>query len=172
MKNDLSFYSQVAYLPQQVFLIDSTLRKNIAIGVIESEIDEDKLNKAIEQALLTELVNKMPKGVNTELGEEGVKLSGGQKQRVALARAFYNGRNILVMDESTSALDNQTEKEIVDVIDALHGKKTLIVIAHRMTTLKHVDIIYKLDNGRIVQKGTYSDIVDAETGLEKKGGEA
>ncbi|MBL7004928.1 MAG: ABC transporter ATP-binding protein [Gammaproteobacteria bacterium] len=172
LKNDLSFYSQVAYLPQQVFLIDSTLRKNIAIGVIESEIDEDKLNKAIEQALLTELVNKMPKGVNTELGEEGVKLSGGQKQRVALARAFYNGRNILVMDESTSALDNQTEKEIVDVIDALHGKKTLIVIAHRMTTLKHVDIIYKLDNGRIVQKGTYSDIVDAETGLEKKGGEA
>ena len=166
-KNDSSLYSQVAYLPQQVFLIDSTLRKNIAIGITESEIDDDKLNKAIEQALLTKLVSKMPHGINTELGERGIKLSGGQRQRVALARAFYHGRNILVMDESTSALDNKTEKEIVDVIDRLHGKKTIIVIAHRLTTLKHVDIIYKLDNGRIVQKGTYSDIVDSETGMEK-----
>jgi ATP-binding cassette, subfamily B, bacterial PglK len=166
-ENDSSFYSQVAYLPQQVFLIDNTLRKNIAIGLTEDEIDDNKLNKAIEQAFLTELVSKMPHGVNTKLGEKGVKLSGGQRQRVALARAFYHGRNVLVMDESTSALDNQTEKEIVDVINRLHGEKTIIVIAHRLTTLKHADIIYKLDKGRIVQKGTYSDIVDSKTGLEK-----
>jgi ATP-binding cassette, subfamily B, bacterial PglK len=167
LKGDPSLYSQVAYLPQQVFLIDDTLRKNIAIGVNESEIDDYKLNKALEQALLTDLVKKMPNGVYTELGERGVRLSGGQRQRVALARAFYHGRNILVMDESTSALDNQTEKEIVDVIDRLHGEKTIIVVAHRLTTLKHVDIIYRLEEGRVVQKGTYSDIVDSETGLEK-----
>jgi len=153
--------SQVAYLPQQVFLIDDTLRNNIAIGEIQSEINDDKIYKALDQALLSDLVRTMPKGINTELGEGGVRLSGGQMQRVALARAFYHGRNILVMDESTSALDNHTEKEIVEVINNLHREKTIIVVAHRLTTLKHVDVIYRLENGSIVQKGRYSEIVDS-----------
>ena len=104
--------SQVSYLPQQVFLIDNTLRSNVALGVDENLIDEVKLQQALKQARLLEMVEQMPNGVETQLGERGVKLSGGQRQRVAIARAFYHGRKVLVMDESTSSLDRETEKEI------------------------------------------------------------
>lgn len=141
--------SQIAYLPQEVFLIDNTLRSNIALGVNDNEINECKIDKAIKQARLTELVNQLPEGKETFLGERGVRLSGGQRQRVALARAFYHDRNILVMDEATSALDNETEREIVDEIERLKGKVTMIIIAHRLTTLQHCDRIYDLKNGVI-----------------------
>jgi len=143
----------VAYLPQQVFLIDNSLRCNVALGEEESEIDETRLREALRQARLTELVEQLPQGVHTVLGERGVRLSGGQRQRVALARAFYHGRSVLVMDEATSALDNETEKEIVAEIQRLKGQKTMIVIAHRLTTVQHCDRIYRLDQGKIVSVG-------------------
>ena len=150
---------QVAYLPQQVFLIDNSLRCNVALGETASEIEESRLQEALRQARLSELVEQLPQGVNTILGERGVRLSGGQRQRVALARAFYHGRSVLVMDEATSALDNETEKEIVAEIQRLKGQKTMIVIAHRLTTVQHCDRIYRLDKGRIVEAGTPEQIL-------------
>ena len=149
----------MAYLPQQVFLIDNSLRCNVALGEEESKIDETRLREALRQARLTELVEQLPEGVNTILGERGVRLSGGQRQRVALARAFYHGRNVLVMDEATSALDNETEKEIVTEIQRLKGQKTMIVIAHRLTTVQHCDRIYRLKQGRIVEEGSPNDVL-------------
>jgi len=151
--------SQVAYLPQQVFLIDNSLRCNVALGEEESEIDETRLREALRQARLTELVEQLPQGVHTVLGERGVRLSGGQRQRVALARAFYHGRSVLVMDEATSALDNETEKEIVAEIQRLKGQKTMIVIAQRLTTVQHCDRIYRLEQGRIVEEGTPNQVL-------------
>ena len=159
--------AQVAYLPQQVFLIDDQLRRNVALGVEDAEIDEARVSEALRQACLEELVRQLPDGVDTFLGERGVRLSGGQRQRVALARAFYHGRSVLVMDESTSALDNDTEREIVDEIRQLKGRKTLIVIAHRLTTVQYCDWIYRLQNGAIVEQGTYESVVQgaASAGL-------
>jgi ATP-binding cassette, subfamily B, bacterial PglK len=145
--------SQVAYLPQQVFLIDDSLKKNIALGISDYDIDEKKLNDAIRQSSLIEIVNHLPQGIETIIGERGIRLSGGQRQRVAIARAFYFDKSVFIMDESTSALDNETEEEIVEEIKLLKGKKTLIVIAHRHSTVQHCDIIYKLENGRIIDVG-------------------
>lgn len=151
--------SQIAYLPQEIFLIDNTLCQNIALATNNNDLNKDRIVKSLAQAKLNDLVAQLPEGINTLLGERGVRLSGGQRQRVALARAFYHRRNILVMDEATSALDNQTEKEIVSVIQQLKGK-TLIVIAHRLSTVKHCDRIYRLDQGRIVQVGKFEEVVN------------
>lgn len=151
--------AQVAYLPQQVFLIDDTLRRNVALGLADQEIDDTQLNEALRQARLAELVNELPHGAATLIGERGIRLSGGQRQRVALARAFYHGRNVLVLDEATSALDNETEREIVEEIRRLKGQKTLIVIAHRLTTVRHCDRIYRLKDGRIAEQGSYEEVV-------------
>jgi len=160
VKKDLrEWQSQVAYIPQQVFLIDGTLRHNVTLGASEDEIDDQKLYEALRQARLKDVVEKLPEGVNTILGERGIRFSGGQRQRVALARAFYHGRNVLVMDEATSALDTATEKEIVNEIERLKGTKTMVVIAHRLTTLKNCDRIYELQDGKIVNMGSYSDII-------------
>jgi len=148
------WHSQVAYLPQQIFLIDNTLKRNIALGIVDKEIDEEKLHQAIQKAKLKEVVDQLPQGVDTLLGERGIRLSGGQRQRVALARAFYHDRNVLVLDEATSALDNETEQEIVNEIQRLKGGKTLIVIAHRLTTVQHCDRIYRLNCGRVVECST------------------
>jgi ATP-binding cassette, subfamily B, bacterial PglK len=151
--------SQVAYLPQQTFLLDSTLRQNVALGVEEDEIDEQRLRESLRQARLADLAAQLPEGVSTLIGERGVRLSGGQRQRVAIARAFYHGRDVLVMDEATSALDNETEREIVEEIRRLKGQKTLIVIAHRLTTVQHCDRIFRLKDGRIVEQGTYDEVL-------------
>jgi ABC-type multidrug transport system fused ATPase/permease subunit len=160
LKNALAEWRvQVAYLPQQVFLIDDTLRRNVALGVEDLRIDETRLNEALRQARLEELVHQLPDGTDTILGERGIRLSGGQRQRVALARAFYHERSVLVMDEATSALDNETESEIVDEIRRLKGQKTLIVIAHRLTTVQYCDRIYRLQGGSIVEQGTYDQVI-------------
>jgi ABC-type multidrug transport system fused ATPase/permease subunit len=151
--------SQIAYLPQQVFLIDNTMRRNVALGEEDSNIDEVRLHEALNQACLSELIEQLPQGVDTMLGERGVRLSGGQRQRVALARAFYHQRSILVMDEATSALDKETEDVIVSDIRRLKGQKTMIVIAHRLTTVQHCDRIYQLEQGRIVEQGTPEQVL-------------
>jgi ATP-binding cassette, subfamily B, bacterial PglK len=143
--------SQVAYLPQQVFLIDNTLRHNVALGLEDNEIDDDALKKALNKAQLNGLIDQLEQGVNTMIGENGVRLSGGQRQRIALARAFYHNRNVLVLDEATSALDNETESEIVEEIRRLKGKVTMIVIAHRHSTIEHCDRIFRLEEGGIVK---------------------
>ncbi len=151
--------SQVAYLPQEIFIIDATLRENIALGVLVNEIDESMIQAAISQTRLQGLISGLPYGLDTRLGEKGVRLSGGQRQRVALARAFYFERDVLVLDEATSALDKETEREIIDDIKLLKGYKTMIIVAHRLTTVQHCDRIYLLKGGRIVSVGTYAEVV-------------
>jgi ATP-binding cassette, subfamily B, bacterial PglK len=158
-KSLVDWRSHVAYLPQDVFIIDNTLRNNIALGVNNCDIDEQTVDMAIKQARLTQVINMLPEGKDTLLGERGVRLSGGQRQRIALARAFYHGREVLVMDEATSALDNETEREIVEEIKLLKGKKTMIVIAHRLSTLQHCDRIYEIKEGSIINIGTYQELV-------------
>lgn len=164
IKNSLSEWrANVAYLPQEVLLIDNTLRCNVALGVAENEIDEDRLLNALKQSRLHELVEQLPDKADTVLGERGVRLSGGQKQRVAIARAFYHARNVLIMDEATSALDNETEKDIVEEIYQLKGKNTLIVIAHRMSTVQNCDKIYRIENGEIIEHGSYASVIGNKT---------
>lgn len=157
-----NWLSHVAYIPQSVFLIDDTLEKNIAFGILNSEINDTKLEQAISDAQLSELVNRLPEGKDTVLGEDGIRLSGGERQRIALARAFYHDRDIFIFDEATSALDTETEKQVTDVIDKLHGNKTLIVIAHRLTTVKGCDVIYRLNEGRIIESGSYEEVIGNE----------
>ena len=158
-KYDHEWKSHVAYIPQNIFIIDNTIARNIALGEPDDLIDYTRLDNSINQSRLAELINQMPEGVNTLLGEDGIQLSGGQRQRIALARAFYHNRDILVMDEATSALDNETELEIVNEIKLLKGNKTLIVIAHRLSTVKHCDYIYRIDKGKIVDKGSYKTVI-------------
>lgn len=148
----------VGYVPQSVFLTDDTIRKNIAFGVEESEIDDAKIQKTIEQAQLTEAIAQLPEGVETILGERGIRFSGGQKQRVAIARALYNDPEILILDEATAALDNDTESAVMDAIDALHGYKTLIIIAHRLTTIRNCDEIYEIGDG-VAKKKNKEDVL-------------
>lgn len=152
--------SKVAYLPQKVFIIDETIRNNIALGVHNSEIDTFKLNKAIKQSQLNDLIKELPKGEDTILGDKGIQLSGGQLQRIALARAFYFERDVLIMDEATSSLDNETEEEIVNEIKKLKGDKTLIVVAHRFSTLMHCEYIYRLEGGVFIDEGTYDKVIN------------
>ena len=149
----------VAYLPQHIFLIDDTLRANVAIGIHEKDIDDSLVYRALCQAQLVEFVERMPDGINSIVGEHGLRLSGGQRQRVALARAFYHNKDVIIMDEATSALDHETERDIVNEINLLKGKTTLIVIAHRLTTVQECDRIYRLEDGKIMQIGTYKNVV-------------
>lgn len=158
--NDLrSWQNLIGYIPQSIFLIDDTIERNIAFGVPDHLIDRDKLNRAIQLAQLSEMVDNLPNGIDTCVGERGVMLSGGQRQRVGIARALYHERDILVLDEATSALDNETEHLVTDAIKALTGTKTIITIAHRLTTVEHCDQIYLLEKGKIVKSGTYKEVV-------------
>ena len=154
-----SWRRNVAYLPQEVFMIDDSLRHNISLGSVNGDLDSENQKKAIMQAQLSDLISELPDGVDTQLGEQGIRLSGGQRQRVALARAFYHQREVLVLDEATSALDTDTEREIVQEMQRLKGKVTMIVIAHRLSTLQHCDRIYKLNRGEIVEVGSYRDMI-------------
>lgn len=141
--------SVVAYLPQRVFISDSSLRSNVALGVPDDEIDDSAVWDSIKKAWLTEFVKTLPQRLKTRLGENGARLSGGQRQRIALARAFYLNRQVLIMDEATSALDTYTEQAVLEAIKSFHGKKTVIIIAHRMSTVKNCEKIYRLVKGQI-----------------------
>ena len=139
----------VAYIPQTVFLLDDSMRRNIAFGIPDAEIDEARVQQVVMEAQLGSLVSQSPEGLDTVLGERGVRLSGGQRQRIAIARALYHNRDFLILDEATSALDAETEREIVSAIGALQGRKTLLVIAHKASVLADADRILHIDNGRI-----------------------
>jgi ATP-binding cassette, subfamily B, bacterial PglK len=153
-----SWRGKVGYVPQTIFLIDDSLKRNIAFGVQDDKIDMDRLKRVIEESQLTELINSLPDGINNIVGERGVKLSGGQRQRIGIARALYNDPKILILDEGTSALDSNTEKFIMNSIDYFKGQKTIILIAHRYSTLSNCDIIYEMSNGEIVKKGNYNEM--------------
>jgi ATP-binding cassette, subfamily B, bacterial PglK len=149
----------LGYIPQSIFLMDDTLERNIAFGVPDHQIDPMRLQWALKAAQLHELVEDLPDGLQTSLGERGVRLSGGQRQRVGIARSLYHEREILVLDEATSALDNATESLVTESIRSLSGMKTLVVIAHRLSTIEHCDQVYRLDRGQVIQSGSYADVV-------------
>ena len=160
-------WQHVAYLPQEIFMIDGSVKQNIALGVPNSAIDEAQLSYAINQAQMHEVVANLPCGIDTNLGENGVNLSGGQRQRIALARAFYFDRKILVLDEATSSLDNDTEDQIIDYLKSIKNKVTVISITHRVNSIEHCGRVFQLSNGmlkdlnkqkfrKVVTKGEYT----------------
>lgn len=153
----------VGYIPQSIFLLDDTVERNIAFGVPDHLIDYQKLEEAISAAQLDELMIQLPKGIQTRVGERGVMLSGGQRQRIGIARALYHEREILVLDEATSALDNETEKKVSEAIQSLAGERTLIVIAHRLSTVEHCDRVYMLEKGKIVKSGKFGEVVSTKS---------
>lgn len=143
----VSWHESVGYIPQTIYLMDDNIRANIAFGIPDSEIDDTVIEKALREAQLDQFVHSLPDGLDTMIGDRGVKLSGGQRQRIGIARALYRNPSVLILDEATSALDNETEKEVMEAIDGLHGTRTLIVIAHRLSTIKKCDKIYEVGNG-------------------------
>ena len=148
-ENYAGWLSQLSYIPQTIFMLDDTIRANVAFGVVEENIDDDQVWNALEEAQLREFVQSLPEGLDTSIGERGVRLSGGQRQRIGIARALYSDPKVLIFDEATSALDNETESAIMESINALHGKKTMIIIAHRLTTIQECDVVYRVENGKI-----------------------
>jgi ATP-binding cassette, subfamily B, bacterial PglK len=154
-----SWQNLIGYIPQSIFLIDDTIARNIAFGVPDELIDPRKLKQSIQSAQLYDMVAELPDGIETMVGEHGVRLSGGQRQRIGIARALYHEREILVLDEATSALDNETETLVSQAIQELSQSKTMIIIAHRLTTVKHCDRVYELDKGTILRSGSYDEIV-------------
>ncbi len=142
----------VSYVPQSVYLIDDSIRNNVAFGIKKKEIDDARIWTVLEKAQLKDFVEKLPKGLDTIVGERGVKFSGGQRQRIAIARALYSAPEILVLDEATSALDNETELAVMESINALHGEITLIVIAHRLSTIRECDQVYEIKDGIAVSR--------------------
>lgn len=143
------FLKNVGYIPQSIFMIDDTIRKNVAFGYADEDIDDDKVWYALKQAQLDEFVRSLPEGLDAGIGERGIRISGGQRQRIGIARALFEDPEVLIMDEATSALDNDTEKAIMESINYLHGKKTLIIIAHRLQTIEKCDNVYRVENGKI-----------------------
>ncbi|WP_271394793.1 ABC transporter ATP-binding protein [Neomicrococcus lactis] len=153
------WYDRVAVVSQDIYVMDESLKMNIAYGLETSEVDEERLAKAVTMAKLDEVVLSLPNGLDTRLGERGVRLSGGQRQRVGIARAIYREPDVLILDEATSALDNITEHEISETILSLAGERTIIIVAHRLSTVKDADQIVFLENGQIGDIGSFSDLV-------------
>lgn len=142
----------VGYIPQTIFMVDSTIRKNVAFGYADEDIDDDKVWEALKEAQLDEFVKGLPEGLDTSIGERGIRISGGQRQRIGIARALFEDPEVLVLDEATSALDNDTEAAIMDSINRLHGRKTLVIIAHRLQTIEKCDMVYRIENGKAVRE--------------------
>ena len=153
-----SWQAQIGYVPQSVFLIDDSLRKNIALGVDSEEIDEQRLQSAIDEAQLRSFVDSLEDGVDSVVGERGARISGGQRQRLGIARALYRNPSILVLDEATSALDSQTEADFMETVTRMKGRVTKIIIAHRISSLRGCDHLIRLSQGQVVQAGTYQDL--------------
>jgi ABC-type multidrug transport system fused ATPase/permease subunit len=148
-ENNTAWQQLIGYVQQDIFLLDDSIRRNIAFGLPEDSIDTKRMNGVVVESQLEEFISSLPDGLNTQLGERGVRLSGGQKQRIGIARALYRNSSTLIFDEATSALDNETESEIVSAINNLKGTRTIIVIAHRLSTTEHCDRVIELTDGGI-----------------------
>lgn len=148
----------IGYIPQSIFLTDDSIRRNVAFGLEDSEIDDKKVWSALKSARLEDLVNSLPAGLDTLVGEDGARLSGGQRQRIGIARALFNNPDLLVMDEATSALDNETEAEVSEVLEKIAGNKTIIIIAHRLNTVKKCHLLFMIDEGKLISSGSFDDL--------------
>jgi ABC-type multidrug transport system fused ATPase/permease subunit len=151
-----SWQSHVGYVPQAIYLTDQTLRQNVAFGLPVDQIDEAAVRRAINAAQLESLVADLPEGLDTIVGERGVRLSGGQRQRIGIARALYHDPDVLVLDEATSALDGETESGVMDAVNALHGRKTVLIVAHRLSTIALCDRRYRMESGQIVEETVHA----------------
>lgn len=152
-----SWLKNIGYIPQTIFMIDSTIRRNVAFGYADEDIDDDKVWEALREAQLDEFVKGLPEGLDTSIGERGIRISGGQRQRIGIARALFEDPEVLVLDEATSALDNETEAAIMDSINRLHGRKTLIIIAHRLQTIEKCDMVYRVVDGKAVVEKEFAE---------------
>lgn len=146
-----SWLGKIGYIPQSIYLIDESIRDNIAFGIDADKIDDKRIWEVLEEAQLKEFVEELPEGLETTIGDRGVRISGGQRQRLGIARALYHNPEILVFDEATSALDGDTEKAVMDAVNSFHGKKTMVIIAHRLNTIAKCDVIYKVENEKITE---------------------
>lgn len=146
-----SWLGKIGYIPQAIYLIDESIRDNIAFGIDADKIDDKRIWEVLEEAQLKEFVEELPDGLDTTIGDRGVRISGGQRQRLGIARALYHNPEILVFDEATSALDGDTEKAVMDAVNSFHGRKTMVIIAHRLNTIAKCDVIYKVENEKIVE---------------------
>ncbi len=144
------WYDIIGYVPQMMFMLDDSIRANVAFGQEPGDIDDDRVWAALKEAQLDEYVRSLPDGLDTGIGERGVRISGGQRQRIGIARALYNDPEIMIFDEATSSLDNDTETAIMDAIERLHGRKTLIIVAHRLSTIANCDSVYRVENGSFI----------------------
>jgi ATP-binding cassette subfamily B protein len=170
--NRLSAWQRsIAHVPQSIFLADTTLAENIAFGVSPENIDLERVQRAARQAQIADFIERSPEGYQACVGERGVRLSGGQRQRIGIARALYKEASVLVLDEATSALDNATEQSVMDAIDGLNSDLTILLIAHRLTTVRHCDIIVELENGRVVAQGTYEQLLEWSLSFRKMASE-
>jgi ATP-binding cassette subfamily B protein len=151
----------IAHVPQNIYLADTTLAENIAFGVPKVDIDAERVKQAARQAQVADFIESRPEGYEAFVGERGIRLSGGQRQRIGIARALYKQASILVFDEATSALDNATEQSVMDAIDGLDRDLTILLIAHRLTTVRHCDMIVELENGKVVAEGTYERLLES-----------
>ena len=162
-----SWRRHIGYVPQEPFILDDTVRRNVAFGLADAEIDDRRVLAALTRAQLSDVVAGLPRGLDTMLGERGTRLSGGQRQRVAIARALYHEPEVLVFDEATSALDTPTERELIAALEALRGVKTLVVIAHRLTTVRRCDRLALLRDGRLAAVGPYDDLIARDPGFRQ-----
>jgi ABC-type multidrug transport system fused ATPase/permease subunit len=161
-ENLRSWQDHIGYVRQHIYLTDDSLRRNIAFGLRDADIDNQAVQRALRAAQLEDFVASLPQGLDTLVGERGVRLSGGQLQRIGIARALYHDPSVLVLDEATSALDTATEREVMSAVRALHGEKTVIIVAHRLTTVADCDRLYRLENGRIVQSGDPATLIPGD----------
>jgi len=161
--NRQHWQASIGFVPQQIFLSDASILENIAFGVEREQIDEVRVTKALQMAQLDDVVDTLPDGLETRIGERGVQFSGGQRQRIGIARALYQRASLLILDEATSALDGITERRVMQDIYRFSGRMTIVMVAHRLTTVKECDIIYLLEKGRVVDSGTYDDLVSRNT---------
>lgn len=151
-KNLSTWHRQIGYIPQSIYLSDDTIRNNVAFGITEDEISDEAVMEALRKAQLLEFAEALPDGLDTMVGDRGVRLSGGQRQRIGIARALYHDPEILVLDEATSALDSETETAVMESVESLQGMKTIIIIAHRLTTIRNADIIYEVCDGKVIER--------------------
>ena len=151
-KNIGTWHRQIGYIPQVIYLSDDTIRNNIAFGIREDEIDEKALALAAEKAQIAEFIDSLPEGMDTYVGDRGIRLSGGQRQRIGIARALYHDPEVLVLDEATSALDTETETAVMEAVEKLRGEKTMLIIAHRLSTIRNADLIFEVNEGKVIPK--------------------
>jgi ABC-type multidrug transport system fused ATPase/permease subunit len=160
--NIRAWQNQIGYVPQTIYFLDDTLRNNIAFGLNSDDIDESAVLEAVKLAQIEEFVQSLPEGLDTVIGENGVRISGGQRQRIGIARALYHKPTVLVLDEATSALDNATEDGIMNSIAALHGEKTIIIVAHRLRTVAMCDQLFLMEKGKVVKTGSYAEVMEKD----------